>query len=671
LALDQFRDVDVVLDKVNDNIIQGQFVSEGDYNGRTMTVMVTDGGVIGPKPGLQASLLWNNQANMLTDEHAFELIDSEKSIFRIEFPNNMLKAGTVVANIRIWLDGKVMTTKSFKISVGAIAGKMSAVIQQQEFGLLTAVLADANKFRTDIDSLGINKAEKTEVAELDSRKAEKTDLNAAKSSIAGLYDTKLDKNANSSISVPMLSAGVLDLISSGTSEIEVNTSMLMDGAIVGSKLAPTFNYKALLSNVDLNSVTGSGLYVSTGTGIVNAPIAGTSLLNVENFNSRILQTYTTLNYPYYTYKRFIQPSNSTYGQWFTGLVDKTVNRNKLTDDYNSMGAISDGDCDDAVRTGNYLMISGATNAPSWISGSAMMNVKVNGVWIHQEYRSLQNPDQVAYRWGRAAIDSWGDWVNPSSSTSYLKGKKILALGDSQFGNTQDASSVTSYISSITGATVYNGGFGGCRMGRHESTDGWDWFSMYRLADELVKPLSDDTRFQPQTSAVNNSAWTSKPAYFNTTVEMLKTIDLDNIDYLVISYGTNDVTGENMADDQSDRLNVNTFGGALRYSLEKLFITYHNLNILLCSPTYRIWFENGEFIEDSDTKEFSGGKVPDFVAKEKEIAVEFKIPILDNYYELGINKFNYLKAFDTSDGVHQNADGRKIMGEKIGKKLLAI
>lgn len=81
----------------------------------------------------------------------------------------MLTAGTVVANIRIWLDGKVMTTKPFKISVGTIAGRMSAVIQQQEFGLLTAKLAEANQWRTDIDS----KAEKVDLERVESRKADR------------------------------------------------------------------------------------------------------------------------------------------------------------------------------------------------------------------------------------------------------------------------------------------------------------------------------------------------------------------------------------------------------------------------------------------------------------------------------------------------------------------
>jgi hypothetical protein len=41
-------------------------------------------------------------------------------------------------------------------------------------------------------------------------------------------------------------------------------------------------------------------------------------------------------------------------------------------------------------------------------------------------------------------------------------------------------SATSYIEQYTGATVYNVGFGGCRMSTHPS-HGYAEFSMYRLA----------------------------------------------------------------------------------------------------------------------------------------------------------------------------------------------
>lgn len=151
INLDRFRDVDLVIDKANDNFIQKQWVSTGDREGRTLTVMVTDGGVVGEIAGVTASLLWTNQSNGLTDEHAFVLKDKATSTFVIEYPTNMLTPGTVIAQIRVWYDGKTITTKPFEITVSGIAGEMKGIVAQQEFGLLTAVLADANKLRSDID----------------------------------------------------------------------------------------------------------------------------------------------------------------------------------------------------------------------------------------------------------------------------------------------------------------------------------------------------------------------------------------------------------------------------------------------------------------------------------------------------------------------------------------
>lgn len=167
IDLDRFRDVDLVIDKANDNFIAKQWTSTGDKEGRTLTVMVTNGGIAGEITGATASLLWTNKANGLTDETAFVLKDKATSTFTIEYPNNMLTPGTVIAQIRVWHNGKTITTKPFEITVSGIAGQMAGVVKQQEFGLLTAVLADANKFRYDID-----------------RKTDKTYVDAMLSSIA-------------------------------------------------------------------------------------------------------------------------------------------------------------------------------------------------------------------------------------------------------------------------------------------------------------------------------------------------------------------------------------------------------------------------------------------------------------------------------------------------------
>ncbi|WP_414842132.1 hypothetical protein [Enterococcus saccharolyticus] len=159
MNFNRMRDVDVVIDKANDNFIAKQWTSVGDKKGRTLTTMVTNGGIVGEVPGVTVSLYWTNLANGITDEHAFVVKDKATSQFIIEFPDNMLTKGKVIAQIRIWFDGKVVSTKPFEIEVGGIAGQMAGVVKQQEFGLLTAVLADANNFRYDIN----RKADKTYV----------------------------------------------------------------------------------------------------------------------------------------------------------------------------------------------------------------------------------------------------------------------------------------------------------------------------------------------------------------------------------------------------------------------------------------------------------------------------------------------------------------------------
>lgn len=163
LSLDKFRDVDLVIDKANDNFIQRQFVSQADYKGRTLTVQVTNNGEIGEIPGLFLNLRWQNQVSGLTDLTAFVLIDKENSVFRIEYPEHMMTPGKVVASIQLIHDGKTLHMKQFELTVQKLAGEAVGIVGKAEYSALVAVLSDANKFRTDIATLDVIKADKTEV----------------------------------------------------------------------------------------------------------------------------------------------------------------------------------------------------------------------------------------------------------------------------------------------------------------------------------------------------------------------------------------------------------------------------------------------------------------------------------------------------------------------------
>ncbi|MCU7356803.1 hypothetical protein N7O58_03800 [Enterococcus dispar] len=188
LSLDKFRDVDLVIDKANDNFIQRQFVSQADYRGRTLTVQVTNNGEVGEIPGLFLNLRWQNQSAGNTDLTAFKLIDKENSVFRIEYPQHMMTPGKVVANIQVIQNGTALHMKSFELTVQKLAGEAVGIVEKAEYSALVAVLSDANKFRTDIDTLDVVKATKesldSAIKELNNKIS-----NIPKGSPSGTYDT--------------------------------------------------------------------------------------------------------------------------------------------------------------------------------------------------------------------------------------------------------------------------------------------------------------------------------------------------------------------------------------------------------------------------------------------------------------------------------------------------
>lgn len=241
----------------------------------------------------------------------------------------------------------------------------------------------------------------------------------------------------------------------------------------------------------------------------------------------------------------------------------------------------------------------------------------------------------------------------------LHGKQVVCFGDSLFGMYRGENSASAFVAAETGATVYNVGFGGCRMSVHPS-NGYAAFSMWALA-----------------KAINENNWTTQDAqassgsdYFPEQLALLKSIDFSKVDIAVIHYGTNDFGAGNAIalDNESDPDDYNTLCGALRYSIEKLLSAYPKLRIYVSLPVYRFWTENGTNTYAETYVGKSGKKLPDFVEALRSTAAEYNLPVIDGYYGLGINKAN--AATFLSDGTHHNAVGRERFGRFIGANLTA-
>lgn len=248
----------------------------------------------------------------------------------------------------------------------------------------------------------------------------------------------------------------------------------------------------------------------------------------------------------------------------------------------------------------------------------------------------------------------------------FRGKTIVCFGDSITGN-YVTTDYPSLIAEITGATVYNVGFGGCTMAYDETHARKD-FSMVGLVNSIV---SGDFSAQENSGVSITLANDDRRDYVPERIETLKSIDWNDVDYITIAYGTNDWNSNYMIDNESNSLDITSYIGAFRYSIENLLTAYPHIKILVLAPLWRWWDENTgvEAYRDSDNyAKGTGWYLFDYSKALIEACKEYHIPCLDLYYECMFNKFNRYVYFNTNDGTHPNATGRELLAEKISAKL---
>jgi lysophospholipase L1-like esterase len=250
-----------------------------------------------------------------------------------------------------------------------------------------------------------------------------------------------------------------------------------------------------------------------------------------------------------------------------------------------------------------------------------------------------------------------------NASNTISQKHILLFGDSIIGWVRDNTGVAYNVKQRTKAMVDNVAFAGCYMSQIEGSV-YDAFSMYKLADAIA---TGDYSLQYATA---ESVYAVGSEYHKWNIDKISNADWSSQDtVMVIAYGTNDFQHGNVLDNDLNPLDYTTFGGAIRYSIEKIWSVYPAVKIVLVSPHWRFYQTSGVYTSDSDTFVNSTGKtLIEFIELEKAIAKAYHIPFIDNYFELGIHKFNRTNYFDANDGTHHIANGRKLIGERIGSKL---
>ena len=260
----------------------------------------------------------------------------------------------------------------------------------------------------------------------------------------------------------------------------------------------------------------------------------------------------------------------------------------------------------------------------------------------------------------------------------LFGKKVVCFGDSITGNFKPPQNYESTLAQLSGAIVYDAGFGGCCMS--DNGQARRAYAMCNLADSIASgdwSMQDNSGVTIDYAKVNSSGTAyvaSGIDYVADKTEMLKSIDWSTVDYITIAYGTNDWSSDYLLDNLDDPYDVTTYLGAFRHSIETILEAYPNIRILPVTPCWRWWDQNTGASQygDSDTVENSVShlKLLQFADGLKEVAQKkYHLDVFDLYYNSGFNKSNRYVYFFTNDGTHPKPYGISVIGEKLYSSLI--
>lgn len=240
-----------------------------------------------------------------------------------------------------------------------------------------------------------------------------------------------------------------------------------------------------------------------------------------------------------------------------------------------------------------------------------------------------------------------------------RGWDVVVMGDSIIGKGRGDGSVDEYFEKYSGMTMVNGAFGGNCASVGEHADRYSYheesINLYNLAK-----AAGYRDFGVQWADL--AASQTKVAYFEEALSELSAADLNQTRILLLAFGTNDYTTGKKLDDPDDPYNVKTYGGALRYAVELFQETYPDLKVVLVTPLFCHLSER----ENCFGEDFGGGTLDQYAEKEKEIAAEYGLDVIDVLEDVGINETNYEDYLE--DGMHLNEAGRELYARFLAEKI---
>lgn len=310
-----------------------------------------------------------------------------------------------------------------------------------------------------------------------------------------------------------------------------------------------------------------------------------------------------------------------------------------------------------LQSGNTTSIVNIyNNAEDAINNGNIFLVERNGNVAIFDLSTLAEGDVIEYN----NVLITGNTLYNNAINLYFKSPakayNILNMGDSLFGAYRDHTSISNHLTQMTSAKVLNGAMGGTTMAvwyedySETNKQGWSDFSFYRLAASIASK-----NFSKQRSSLELYK-VYLPSYFNDVIDILESIDYNEIDIITLSFGTNDYTCNVPLVSTEDWQEQYRFIPALKKGMELIYNAYPHIRFVLCTPMYR---------GDRTNENEAGLYLSDYVNAIRDTAKEYNTLVCDFNGEMGVNSYNIKSIFgNQTDLVHPTAEGRKMMANKL-------
>ena len=289
---------------------------------------------------------------------------------------------------------------------------------------------------------------------------------------------------------------------------------------------------------------------------------------------------------------------------------------------------------------------------------------------------------ILLRWNKGTLTTWDrdddstkfdvevQDVIFSLNPAFLEGREddgvttILFLGDDPLSDDRTETGIAERIGEMSGATVINASFPSSKVACENATYSTstqegidDAFNLYYVCSALNR--------QDFTAMENIAPFKNDPS-LTAGLEALKSTDMDKVDILAIMYDAVDYLEGSPVDNANNDVDIQTYTGSLKASIQLIQEEYPYIRIVFLSPTFAFYVDEDEKFQNGAMTDLGNGTISTYWVRAIDICSAAGISFIDNYYG-SINGDNYLLFM--RDAVHLNEAGRKQIAEHFVAKIL--